>query len=460
MIDFASIHRIHVVGIKGAGVSALASILHAQGKEVCGSDIDEEFFTETALHNAHIRCEQFSSRHVAEDPLDAVIYSTAWKDSDEVAAAHKRGIPTLSYPEALGAVLNKGFGIAIAGSHGKTTTTAMVAYILKEAGCDPSAIIGSLLSQYGTNALSGSSPYIVIEADEYENKFLYYNPRALLVTNIDYDHPDFFSTPAEYDNTFFDVIKKVSGAGGTIVTCADDPGISRVLSLLPAVPVTTYGIQSEAPYRASDVRQESDVMYYTLIQEGKKIGHYSLKLFGEHNVENALGAIALCDALGLVPAKTSGELLQSFNGTARRFEYKGVSGSTVVYDDFAHHPAEIKATLRATRQAFPDKRIWCVFGAHTFSRTQSLLKDFATSFSDANKALILDIYGSAREQEGTILGSDLALAIDAVSANTEYVGTLESALGLIRAHIDEIDVLITMGAGDVWRIADDLVKAE
>lgn len=448
----------HIVGIKGAGVSALAKILHARGDHVCGSDVGERFFTCTELEREGILAEPFSASHVAADSIDRVIYSTAWKDSDEVRAARARDIPVASYPEALGALFNEAATrIAVAGSHGKTTTTGMVSHILKSAGHDITAVIGSTLTQYGTNAFAGKESLTVIEADEYENKLAYYHPSALIVTSIDYDHPDFFPDSRAYDEVFATCVRDVHTQSGIVVACTDDVGVRRVCDSTQTV---TYGTDSSCRYRAVDIRVERGRMQYTLQKDGVEEGHFSIGLPGMHNVLNALGASALCDTLGLVPLKTAAEYAGYFQGTARRFEYKGTRGNTRVYDDFAHHPTEIAATLKAARELFPGKRIWCVFGAHTYTRTRVFLNDFAASFSAVDRALILAIYGSAREQSGGIHGRDVAVAIAAQSGNAEYVGTREHALKQIMDHIDEIDILITIGAGDVWHIADALVTKQ
>ncbi|MDP2630353.1 MAG: UDP-N-acetylmuramate--L-alanine ligase [Candidatus Uhrbacteria bacterium] len=458
MVSLQSAQRIHFVGIKGAGVSGLACILKKRGKEVCGSDVDEEFFTDDLLRVHGIPCERFSFEHIEQSRLDMVIFSTAWKESDEVLTAQKKGIPALSYPEALGMLLDDSYGIAIAGSHGKTTTSGMLAHVLKAAGLDPTALVGSELSGYGTNAFAGLGKHVVIEADEYENKFQYYHPRAILLTNVDYDHPDYFETPAQYEKVFEDFIAKTLESGGTVVVCGDDEGVARVCHQSDSDRVVRYGMQKHFPYSVSHVEANGPSIHYSLMKQGVERGRYSLGLIGVHNVLNALGVIALCDSLGLVDAVRAAELLEGFQGTARRFEYKGKRGNMVVYDDFAHHPRELSATLEAARNAFPGKNIWCVFGSHTFSRTEALLDDFSTSFTAVTTALILDIYGSAREQQGNIRGGDLASAITAVSNNAKYVGTHEVAMREIINHIDEIDVLITMGAGDVWRIADELIR--
>lgn len=448
--------RIHIVGIKGAGVSALAKILHARGATLCGSDVDEHFFTDRELHAEGIPVESFSPTHVSTDALDSVIYSTAWRDGDEVRRAKMRGIPVLSYPEALGEVFNEnGVGIAIAGSHGKTTTSALVAHILKEAGRDPSAVIGSTMVQYGTNALAGRDPFFVIEADEYENKFAYYKPHALLITNIDYDHPDYFRDSQAYDRVFAECARGVFARQGMVVACGDDEGVRRVFS---SDPVTFYGSSALCHYQISGISVHDGRTHYTLFKRDHEIGTYTSELAGAHNALNICGAVALCDLLGIIDADTAARHAATFRGVARRFEYKGMRGSLRIYDDFAHHPAEIVATLKGARDLFPGARIWCVFGAHTYTRTRALLPDFARSFMNADRVLILDIYGSAREQGGIIHGRDLANAISTHSNNASYVGSNESALETIESHIDEMDVLITMGAGDVWTVAESFLN--
>ncbi|MBI4253366.1 UDP-N-acetylmuramate--L-alanine ligase [Candidatus Uhrbacteria bacterium] len=448
--------RIHIVGIKGAGVSALAKILRARGATLCGSDVDERFFTDRELHAEGIPVEPFSSAHVASDALDSLIYSTAWSDADEVRAAQERGIPVLSYPQALGEVFNESrCGIAIAGSHGKSTTSALVSHILKEAGHDLSAVIGSVMVQHETNAFVGSDPFFVIEADEYENKFAYYKPHALLITNIDYDHPDYFRDREAYDRVFEAFARGVFARKGVVVACGDDSGVRRVFS---GDPVTFYGTSALCHYQISGIAIHKGRIQYTLFKRDHEIGTYTSALAGVHNALNICGAVALCDVLGIVDCDAAARHAATFMGVARRFEYRGMRGSVRVYDDFAHHPTEIVATLKGARDLFPGARIWCVFGAHTYTRTRELLPDFARSFVHADRALILDIYGSAREQGGAIHGRDLASAISSHSNNASYVGSHASALEAIESHIDEMDVLITMGAGDVWTIAESLLN--
>lgn len=448
--------RIHFIGIKGAGVSALARILHARGNRVCGSDVAEAFFTDEGLACDGIRIKPFSVDHILSDPLDTVIYSTAWKDSDEVAAARTRGLAVVSYPEALGAMFNKSaLGIAVAGSHGKTTTTALVAHILKSAGHDPSALVGSTMVNSGSSVLVGNGVPFIIEADEYENKFSYYNPHALLVTSIDYDHPDYFHTRQSYDDVFRVFAQKTRERGGVVVACGNDKGVARVLSDTPIL----YGSDRSYPYAVGDLSVRDLRMRYTLYRNGDAVGTFSLAIPGNHNGLNACGAIALCDALGLVDAEEAALHASSFSGVVRRFEYKGQCGRMRIYDDYAHHPTEIRATLSACRMILPDARVWCVFGAHTYSRTQAFFEDFAKSFEDAAHVLVLDIYGSAREQGGSIDGPTLSDAIMRQSSNAEYVGTHEKAHAVILDHIDEIDVLITMGAGDSYKIGEALQKS-
>jgi len=458
MTSFTNAHTIHIIGIKGAGVSALACILKKQGKEVCGSDIEETFFTDELLRANGIACEAFSTDHIRNDHIDLIIFSTAWKDSLELSVAREKGIPVLSYPEALGQLFNSSYGIAVAGSHGKTTTTGMLAHVLKQAGYDPTALVGSALTQYGANAFAGSSQYFVIEADEYENKFQQYEPRALLLTNIDYDHPDYFKTPESYTHVFQEFVTKILNSSGAVIACGDDDGV-RALPVPPEKEVYYYGVNPSFPYAVSLLEQAGTETRYVLFKKGTRIGTFSIHLPGIHNVLNALGVIAICDVLELVEPARSAALLGDFRGTARRFEYKGNHGALRIYDDFAHHPSEVQATLSAAQQVFGgDARIWCVFSAHTFSRTKILLSAFGHSFGSVTKVLILDIYGSAREQAGTIHGTDLADVINASSANARYVGTHEEALREILAHIDEIDVLITMGAGDAWQIGERLLS--
>ncbi|MBI4276219.1 UDP-N-acetylmuramate--L-alanine ligase [Candidatus Uhrbacteria bacterium] len=406
-------HTIHMIGIKGVGMTALAEVLHGWGKDVRGSDVEEVFMTDAVLARRGIPVRApFDAKNV--QGADLIIYSTAYSDTNpEFAEAKKRGIPMHSYPEALGQFLDGKYGIAVAGSHGKTTTTALLGHIMTEAGLDPTVIVGSVALNWNANARVGKSEYVVIEADEYQNKFQYYNPKGLLITNIDWDHPDFFKTPEAYQKCFDDFRAKVVAADGWVV-------------------------------------ETEKINYSPSPVEG-----LPLALSGDHNKKNLALVWAAAKKLG-IKEDVFWPAVQSFRGTARRFEVKGEWHGVTVIDDYAHHPTEIQATLKAARERFPGKKIWTVFHPHTFSRTAALLNEFAGSFADADHVIVLDIYGSAREAHGGVHARDLVQLIGAIAT---YIPTIAEAAAHLRIHAKPGDVIITMGAGDVWRVGGTLLAS-
>lgn len=399
--------KIHMIGIKGVGMTALAEVLHGWGKDVRGSDVAEVFMTDAVLARRGIRVYSFSPSAV--EGSDLVIYSTAYNDTNpEFVEAKKRGIPMLSYPEALGQLMDGKYGIAVAGSHGKTTTTALLGHIMTEAGLDPTVIVGSVVLNWNANARVGTSEYVLIEADEYQNKFQHYNPRGLLITNIDWDHPDFFKTPEAYQKCFDDFRTRVIANSGWVIE-----GNQKLQPTPDNLPPS---------------------------------------LSGTHNLLNTLLAFEATKKLG-IPEEVFWRAVQTFKSTARRFEVKGEWHGVTVIDDYAHHPTEIQATLKAARARYPGRIIWTVFHPHTFSRTQALFNDFAVSFTDTDHVIVLDIYGSAREQHGGVHSKDL---VQLVGAKAVYIATIPEAAEYLRSHTQAGSVVITMGAGDVWKVWDCL----
>lgn len=454
MASLLTAKTVHCIGIKGAGVAALAIILHEHGAEVCGSDTEEHFFTEKILEGGDISCEAFGAHDLSE--VDAVVYSTAWRTSPEVEDARQKGKAVFSYPEALAELLAAAAtGIAVCGTHGKTTVTAMLAVVMETLGLHPTAIVGSTMVQLGRNALLGDLSKVVVEADEYENKLQLYAPHAAIITNIEYDHPDFFKNSEDYAAAFSRFA--TGNVKDFVVACWDDAGVRHAVTGLPAGKLVTYGWDSGCTYAARDYRIENDRPTCDISAHGIPLGTLSLPLVGRHNLTNALAVVALCATMQYGPMETVLRVLGEFRGTARRFERKGQLGATIVFDDYAHHPTEVRTTLHAARHHYPEKRIWCVFGPHTYSRTEALFSQFARSFHHARKALILDIYSSAREAKGTVSSKDLVDAINDVSGNAVYTPTIDAAVKEILAHKDEIDILITIGAGDVWQVAEKLL---
>ncbi len=448
-----------MTGIKGSGMTALAQLLSHEGVKVCGSDVSERFLTDEVLEKLGIPLEGFSADTISHD-VDAVVYSTAYKESHpELVRAKELGIPCISYPEALASLFNDAYGVAIAGSHGKTTTTALVGSLLKKLDKDPTVIVGSKSLDFGTNATVGNSPYFVLEADEYQNKLAHYLPKLAILLNVDYDHPDFFPTRKDYFKVFEDFSQKVAEEG-MLIACADDAGVAEILPTLPADKVITFGWGAACRFRAEGYVIEGGMTKFSAYDHDRKLGDFSLPLFGRHNVSNALGAIAALSTLGVDFDERFARILADFKGTARRFEKKGTIGKTLVIDDYAHHPREVQATLRAAREVFPGKTIWCVFGPHTFSRTVALRADFAKAFDEVDTVILLDIYASAREEATELSSRDLVNDMVEAGSKAVYGGSVESTVAYLRDRLEAIDVVITMGAGDSWRVGELLLETK
>lgn len=437
--------RIHLVGIGGAGLSAIAWVLLGKGFAVSGSDQQSnELTAELAAAGATI-FQGHRPEHVAG--ADALLISSAVPaDNPEVVAARAAGIPVFKRAELLGDLMADTVGIAVAGTHGKTTTTGMIAQILVAAKLDPTVIVGGVLPLLGSNGRAGQGNTFVVEADEYDHMFLGLRPRVAVITNIEHDHPDLYPTPADYQEAF----RRFAGrlpAGGRLVVCADDPGAAALATeiALPGVTIETYSL-GQADWQALDLRANPLGGTDFLVQRGEALaGLARLRVPGEHNVRNALAAVAVAAGLG-VAFEVIRQALADFAGIGRRFQIVGEVGDVVVIDDYAHHPTEIRATLAAARQRFPRRRLWAVWQPHTYSRTKTLLADFARSFTDADRVVALDIY---RSREKDTLGVDTQAVVAAMNhPAASYVGDLTGAATYILERVRPGDVVLTLSAGD------------
>lgn len=367
--------------------------------------------------------------------------------------AKGKGIEMISYPEMLGRIFNQKYGIAVCGTHGKTTTTAMLAECLKAAGLDPTVVVGSMVKKWRGSALVGKSEFMVIEADEYQNKFRFYNPQSMILTSADWDHPDFFKTYEEYKKVFIDFVKKIP-RHGFLVVCGDRSETLEIAKQAKCK-VITYGFMKENNLRIKSHGIEKGKQIFNLWLSDKNLGDFELEIPGKHNLLNAAAAVAMARQFNADLDKVR-KALSEFEGTARRFEYIGSRNGAILIDDYAHHPEEIKATLEAAREFFPKKKIWCVFHPHTFTRTKALLSEFAQSFENADRVIILDIYGSAREVQGGVHSKDLVEKAQKYHKNVEYVPTIDETVAFLKDEIGSDDVVIAMGAGNVWEVADKL----
>jgi UDP-N-acetylmuramate--alanine ligase len=461
-MDLNKVKKAYFIGIKGAGMAAVAEILNARGIEVSGSDTKEKFFTDEILKRNNIKyTEEFKAENIPAD-ADLVVYSTAYSEDNnsEMQEVRKRGLAMLSYPEILGEFFKEKLGIAVCGTHGKTTTTAILATCLKEAGADPSAIVGSRVIEWNGSSLSGKGNFFVAEADEYQNKFEYYNPWAVVLTSCDFDHPDFFPTYEDYKNAFREFIKKIP-AHGFLVVCGDSAETIEI-SKNARCQVLTYGLGEDCDYKIVDLSLKNwsengePLKAFRIFHENELLGEFKTPLFGRHNMLNATAAIAVCHKLKLDLEKVKTALF-NFKGTERRFEKIGERDGAILIDDYAHHPEEIKATLKAARDIYYRKNIWTIFHPHTFTRTKALLQEFAQSFDNSDKVIVIDIYGSAREVQGGVTSKDLVDLINKYNpGKAQYLPTIPEVVEYLKNKIGSKDVVISMGAGNVWQVTREL----
>jgi len=456
MVDFSKIKKIYFIGIKGSGMVALVEIFQRRGFKVTGADTKEKFFTEEILKKKLFvkYYEGFEAKHIKSD-IDLVVYSTAYseKNNEEFKTAKYKMIPMVSYPEMMAILFNEKYGIAVAGTHGKTTTTAMLAEIFRVASLDPTAAVGSLVRQWRGSALVGRSEFMILEADEYQNKIGLYKPQAAVLTSADWDHPDFFPTFEEYKATFAKFVEKIP-RHGFLVVCGDRNETLEIAKSAKCK-VISYGFTNGADLKISNHEIREGKQFFSISMKEKKLGDFEIMFPGRHNVLNATAAIAMAHQFNARREKVR-EALANFEGTSRRFEYIGQRNGAILIDDYGHHPEEIKATLQAAREFFPKRRIWCVFHPHTFTRTKALLSEFAQSFENADKVIVLDIYGSAREVQGGVHSKDLVDLAKKYHHSVEYIPTIDEAIEFLKDKISKEDLIIAMGAGNVWEVVEGL----
>lgn len=458
--------RVHLVGVKGAGMAALAEILVKAGALVSGSDTEEVFFTDGVLEQAGIDpLVGFSAEHLDEN-TSLIIYSTAYdpKKNPELVSAATRNIPILSYPEAVGLLTKEKLSLLVTGTHGKTTTSALLAEVLRKGGLDPSAIIGGRVRDWKGNALSGTGTYFVLEADEYQNKLQHYAPFAVILTSVDWDHPDFFPDFESYKRVFAEFVRRIP-RHGVLVYCNDSAAVTEIAKEA-ICEKRSYGFHEDSDFvirnhetiEASEGDREGEKQQFDIFSEGISLGRFSLRLAGKHNAQNATAVVALARWLK-VPKDAIAHGLASFLGTSRRFEYIGERNGALVYDDYAHHPEELRATLAAFRALYPDRRLTAIFHPHTFSRTKALLSEFSQSFDMADRVLVLPVYGSARETEKSVSSADLVEEINRyVPLKAEFMENIKAVVEELEGSMGKEDLIVTFGAGNVWEIGIKLVR--
>jgi UDP-N-acetylmuramate--alanine ligase len=458
--------HIHFIGIGGSGLSAIARLLLESGYQVSGSDRALTPFADELRHAGATVYIGHHPRNIAG--ADEVVMSSAVSaDNAEVQAAKQAKIPVYKRADYLGQLMADKTGIAIAGTHGKTTTTAMTAWVLHELGRDPSFIVGGVLNNLGVNAHAGKGNIFVIEADEYDNMFLGLKPHIAVVTSLEHDHPDMFPT-LEAMYAAFEKFVDLLPEDGTLIVSAEDTG---AVTLIPHVRQKginhiAYYIQSErtisSPYwvMAREVKVNKRggfdfVVSSNLSSLGFGSVEVSLQVPGKHNVRNALAVFAIADALGL-PRDGVAKALGKFTGTGRRFQLRGEANGISIFDDYAHHPTEIKATLEGARARYPDRRIWAVWQPHTYSRTQTLFLEFSRAFKDADEVIVTEVY-AAREPKQDFTSAEVVSAMAHMSAR--YIETLPSVTSYLLRNLKPGDVVIVMSAGDAHQVSTELVKA-
>lgn len=452
-IDGKPIKKVYAIGIKGSGLISLVELLVSQGVNISGSDIREKFFTDHILEKLKIPYfEDFSPDNIPTD-ADLIIYSTAYNEENNVEyrTCKERNLKMFSYPEILAGFFNQKYGVAVCGTHGKTTTTALLSVVLQIAGQDPSAAIGGRVIDWGSNARLGKGDFFVIEADEFQNKLKLYNPKAVILTSLDFDHPDYYRDFTAYKKAFKEFVARIPNSGFLFIwgDSVDTLEIARAAKCQ----VIKYGFLEGNDFLITDYKFQDFKIMDAL---GKDYGRFHMQLIGKHNILNTAGVIAFCSKFNLDPEKTR-EAIRSFRGTSRRFEYVGVRNGAILIDDYGHHPEEIKATLGAAREIYPDKNIVAVFHPHSYSRTEALLADFAQSFDAADKVIVLDIYGSARENSGRVSSKNLVDLINKYcSGKADYIPTITEAVAYLQDRIGAQDVILAIGAGNVFEVVEKL----
>jgi UDP-N-acetylmuramate--alanine ligase len=438
-------HKVHFIGIGGTGISAIALLLLERGWQVSGTDKSgSRYFDAVTAKGAYTLLGHSPELALA---ADVIVRSSAVHDDDpEVIAAHENGIPVLKRNEFLPELTAGYQTLAVAGSHGKTTCTAMLVTMLRGLGVDPTFILGAQIRPLATNAHAGSSDLFVIEADEYDNMFLGLSPKISLLTNVEYDHPDFFPNPADYYQAYAAFIRRTQ-PDGAVITCAEDEGVRNLLASndFDGISILSYGYSEECDYRIQNVRWNGDGydfnLTYTPSQE--VLGEFVLSVPGRHNLLNAAGALAVLHQSGMNPSAAS-ESLSEFVGTERRFEQVCHRGDTVVINDYGHHPTQLDLTLEAAHELYPDHRLWAVWEPHTFSRTDRMQTAFTVALQRADRVVILPTY-AARETVETDTPQQIAQNIPGSKA--AYFQGFPEAADFVAEHATGLNVVIVFSAG-------------
>jgi len=454
---FRSIKKIHFVGIGGIGMSGIAEILLDQGFTITGSDRQLSEVTDRLRQLGATIYEGHDALNVASD-VDVLVYSSAVPpDNPELVEAQRRKIPVIRRAEMLAEVMRLKYGIGIAGTHGKTTTTSMVSLVLIEGGLDPTAVVGGKLSGLGgTNARLGHGEFIVVEADEYDRSFLSITPTIAVLTTLETDHLDCYRDLEDIKSAFIQFANKVPFYG-FVVLCLDEPTLQDIMPFIKKK-IVTYGLNPQADLQAADITHHENQTSFLLVVRGDAKGTIHLRVPGNHNVQNALAAIAVGLELG-IPFEKIKRGIEQFTGVYRRWEVKAEINGITVVDDYAHHPTEIKATLAGAKSGWRKRRIVCAFQPHLYSRTRDFYEEFGRSFFNADVLLVTDVY-PAREEP--IQGISGELIVNAAKMfghkDVRYVPDKKDIPDVLLSVVREGDIVITMGAGDIWRYGEEFIR--
>jgi len=448
-------YHIHFVGIGGIGMSGIAELLLNLGYQVSGSDLKRSDITRRLENLGGKVFLGHDTRHIGA--ADVVVTSSAvGLDNPEVAAARQAAVPVIPRAEMLAELMRLKYSIAIAGAHGKTSTTSLVADLLAAGGLDPTVVIGGKLKSIGTNAVLGQGEYLVAEADESDGSFLKFSPTIAVVTNIDQEHLDFYKDIEEIKETFFNFLDRIPFYG-LAVLCLDN---DHVQALLPKMKkrFTTYGLSSQADFKAVEVVFEGLKSRFTIHGPDGRLGKITLNLPGEHNVYNALASIVVGVELG-IPFATIRSALEGLKGVARRIEIKGKTGGITVVDDYGHHPTEIRTTLQAVNTSWPDRRKVVVFQPHRYTRTQALFDEFTRAFYQSDVLVVLPIYAAS---EAPIEGVEAGSLCKGIAAHGHKqvlcADDFEDAVQQLEKILAPGDILLTLGAGDVWQVGETILE--
>ena len=455
MVKLGHTKHLHFVGVGGIGMSGLAELLLNQGYAVSGSDMTETDITRNLQKMGGTIYIGHSAENIGD--ADVVVHSSAVTDDNpEIEAAKEKGIPVIRRAEMLAELVRlKPYAVAVAGTHGKTTTTSIAGMVMTEAGLDPTIIVGGVVRSLATNARLGDSDYIVAEADEFDRSFLTLSPTIAIITNIEIEHLDIYKDLDDIKDTFLIFASRVPFYGA-VIACIDEPHLKAILPDIKKR-IITYGLDESAEVRAVDISYESGESRFNLINEGVDLGKIHLRMPGVHNVKNALGVIALALELD-IPFDTIAKALSEFEGVRRRFEIKKRIAGMMIVDDYAHHPTEVKSSLSAAQTGW-NRRVIAVFQPHLYSRTRDFKDEFGSSFNHADVVIITDIFPA---REAPIEGVTGKLIADAVKSSghkeVHYLPEKEKISDFLIDFATEGDMIITIGAGDIYKIGEEFIQ--